>query len=293
MTVELSAIHLVNEGSYLVSNSHHNLEVDGIPVKERTFVVSDLSGIRLVKTNHPKIISYKKVETGEVKSLETHLLESRELLSKASDTEELLFKSLEDEFAYKLYVRTWQPVYSELTYEKLPVKVTVTEVRTESGDPEIKSLWNAPNVGSGCHLYDLDRNAYSVRIFQEACNASSLDFSNSNHSGVRFAKLQGKYVFDAGMDFGNRTFIGTLEQCKHEKERILKRINSVIALHLARRNGVKVSNIADVVDKLRAIMGHVSSVTPMKASNKKHQESMNLLSELLSDLQKQVLPTDG
>jgi hypothetical protein len=227
MTVQLTAIKLVEEGVYLVSNNFsYRLEVDGIPANEKTIVVQDLSSICFVKTIQQEIVAYKEAETENVKSPEVYLLEKGELAGKgrvASDEESLLFDNIDDELQYIRYMKTWKPVYNELSYEKLPVQVTITEVRTESGDPDIKSLWNAPSVGRRFCLYGLNRNACAVKSFQEACEASSLKFSIASHSGIRFAQIKGRYVFDDGMDFGKQAFVGTLEQCKQEKERILKK----------------------------------------------------------------------
>lgn len=292
MIVQLTAIKLVKEGVYLVSNNFsYRLEVDGIPTEARTIVVQDLSSICYVKTIQRKIVAYKETGTENIKSLEVYLLEKGELAGKgrvASDGESLLFGNIDDELHYIRYVKTWEPVYSELSYEKLPVQVTVTEVRTESGDPDIKSLWNAPSIGSKFCLYGLNRNVYAVKSFQEACKASSLKFSIGSHSGIRFAQIEGKYVFGDGMDFGKQAFVGTLEQCKQEKERILKRINEAISLFLAKRDGIKVSDIADVIDKLEAVRGYVLDLTPIKSSAEKRVDSLNAISKLILELRAQI-----
>ena len=292
MTVQLTAIKLVKEGVYLVSNnSYYRLEVDGIPTEERTIVVQDLSSICYVKTIQRKIVAYKEAETENVKSPEAYLLEKGELAGKgrvASDGENFLFGNIDDELRYIRYVKTWMPVYSELSYEKLPVQVAVTEVRTESGDPDIKSLWNAPSVGSKFCLYGLNRNVYAVKSFREACEASSLKFSIASHSGIRFAQVEGRYVFDNGMNFGEQAFVGTLEQCKQEKERILRKINEAISLFLAKRDGLRVSDIADVINKLEAVRGYVLDLTPIKSSAKKRVDSLSAISKLILELRAQI-----
>jgi hypothetical protein len=292
MTVQLTAIKLVREGVYLVSNNFsYRLEVDGIPTEERTVVVQDLSSIYYVKTIQRKIVAYKEAETENVKSPEVYLLEKGELAGKgrvASDGESPSFDNIDDELQYIRYVKTWKPVYNELGYEKLPVQVTVTEVRTESGDPDIKSLWNAPSVGRRFCLYGLNRNVYAVKSFQEACEASSLKFSIASHSGIRFAQIEGKHIFGDGMNFGKEAFVGTLEQCKQEKERILKKINEAISLFLAKRDGIKVSDIAGVIDKLEAVRRYVLDLTPIKSSAKKRVDSLSAISNLILELRAQI-----
>jgi hypothetical protein len=143
MTVNLKAIHLVNEGSYLVTRGYHSLEVDGVSVGENTFVVSDLSSIRNVRAL-PREITHYVDEQGEIKSVESYTSEKSSLLVGATEDSEYSdcysFSDLDKEFAYRRFLKTWSPVYTEAKSERESVTFELTEVRTNSGDPDIRSL---------------------------------------------------------------------------------------------------------------------------------------------------------
>jgi hypothetical protein len=87
MTVTLRAIHLVNEGSYLVTRGHHSLEVDGISVEANTFVVSDPSSIIFIHTISPQITHYMN-DQGDTMTKETFLSQKNDLASKGIEDEE-------------------------------------------------------------------------------------------------------------------------------------------------------------------------------------------------------------
>jgi hypothetical protein len=287
MTVTLKATHLVNEGSYLVQRSHTSasLEVDGIPVTANTFVVSDPTTILSVRVFQPAITHYEG-ENGETLSVELFGEESRRLISKGTLEEmyssSYVFANLDDEFAYKRFLKTWKPVFGESRTEKEPVKLEVVEVRTNSGDPDILSLWNSPKCATKAHLYTLDRTAISLRDFKACCEAHSFDYNIPSHCGIRFAKIDGKYLEFDDMDFSKSPpFIGTLDQCKAEKERLYKRVKDEVKMFIARyRTKPALKNAAEVLSDLGTIRSMVQEATPMKESRDTHTAALAAISKL-------------
>lgn len=294
MTITLKAIHLVDEGSYLVTGSSYtSLEVDGIPVQQATFVVSDLSSVLDVR-QIPGVITNYENESGEVKTTEDYQLERDKLTANATKDSYggYTFTDLDEEYAFRKFTKTWKPVKSEPKVEKLPVEFQVTEVRINSGDPDIVSLWNAPSMGADSHLYSLDRNKISIPCFKTVCEELGLKYHNPSHSGVRFATIEGKYVFDDALDFGRYKFVGTLEQCKQEKKRIMTLITTRVKLLVAKENNVSLIRSAEVLNDLKTIIRQVSKVKPMKTSNSQHFTSIQLIRELISKVEKDLL-TEG
>lgn len=303
MTITLKATHLVNEGSYLVNRGYHvchtDIEVDGIPVPvtASTFVVSDPSTILSVRVISPTITHYEG-ETGDTMSVESYGEQKSSLLSKGDLEdleEEYIFGDLDDEFAYKRFLRTWKPVFGESRTEKEPVTLELVEVRTNSGDPDIQSLWNSPQCATKAHLYTLNRTAISVRDFKACCEARDLDYSLSTHSGIRFAKIDGNYVGFDDMDFSKSTgFVGTLEQCKAEKERLYKRVEDEVKLFIAKyRTKVGLKNAAEVLSDLGSIHNMVSRISPMKASRAAWIAALDAVNELETAVRKELLNQDS
>ena len=296
MTVNLKAIHLVNEGSYLVNRGYHNLEVDGIPVDANTFVVSAISRIRNIRTFPGEILHYQNGQE-EIKSVDTYQSEKNGLLVNATEDQEYSgcysFSDLDEEFAYKRFLKTWTPVYSEARVEAEPVTVELTEVRVVSGAPDIKSLWNAPNMNAKAHLYSLDRNKVAVQIFKGLCQNAGLSYTLPTHSGARYAQVEGKYLFDDNMNFGTYNFVGTLEQCKQEKERIINHMNTRINLFIAKKNGASLKSAGDVLENLVTIQNLMCSLIPVKTSRTTYNSVLKSVQELVESVQLEVLNGGG
>jgi len=294
--MNLKAIHLINEGSYIVTRGYHSLEVDGFPVHGNTFVVSDPSSIKSVRKIRGVITHYVN-EQGDIKSVECFTSEKNALLVNATEDQEYSgcysFSDLDEEFAYKRFCKTWTSVYDEDRVEKEPVTFELTEVRTNSGDPDIKSLWNAPNMEAKAHLYALDRNGLAIEAFDSKCLKLGLKFVIPNHSGVRYATIDGKYLFDDNMDFGRKLFVGTLEQCKQEKESIRRRVNRAVDLYVAKKNNVDLVNSAEVLGNLYTLHSQVSKITPMKVSRSVHLASTKLIRDLITKIENGLLIRGG
>jgi|688.fasta_scaffold107971_6 hypothetical protein len=296
MTVTLKATHLVNEGSYLIQRSHTSasLEVDGIPVTANTFVVSDPTTILSVRVFQPAVTHYEN-ETGSTLSVESYMEQKSDLASKGTPEEGYsscyIFENLDDEFAYKRFLKTWEPVFGESRTEKDPVKLEVVEVRTNSGDPDIQSMWNSPQCATKAHLYTLDRNAISLRDFKACCEAHGLDYNIPSHSGIRFAKIDGKYAGFDDMDFSKSPpFIGTLDQCKAEKLSLYKRVTNTIKLYIAKyRTKPALKNAAEVLSDLDAIRVMVQKATPMKASRDNHTAALAAINKLQTSVRREIL----
>ena len=296
MTIKLKAIHLVNEGSYIVTRGYHNLEVKGIPVHGDTFVVSDLSSILSIRIVRGVIIHYVN-EQGEIKSVESYQSEKNELLVGATQDSEYSgcysFSDLYKEFAYRRFHKTWTSVYGEDRVEKEPVTVELTEVRTNSGDPDIQSLWNAPGMNAKSHLYSLDRLAISVREFKVYCETHELTYTlgGGSHSGIRFAQIDGKYLGFDDMDYSRGSlFIGTLKQCKQEKERLQKRVETEVKLFIAKyRTKPGLKNAGDVLNDLDHIYRTVSSISPTKASRSTYVSALGKIQKLREEVRRELL----
>ena len=296
MTISLKAIHLVDEGCYLVTRSNNILEVEGIPVETSHFVVSNLSSILSVRQS-PRTVARYENENGDNKTCEEFISERNDLLKSSNKIneypEEFHFSNLDEEFAYRRFVETWKPVLSEPQVIKEPVEVVVTQVKVNSGDPDIISLWNAPGMEAKVHLYKVDRNKVAIEAFKSDCVKSGLNFNLPTHSGLRYATVEGEYMFNDDMNFGSYPFVGTLEQCRVEKERIQTRVNRVIRLHLAKKNHSELVNASQVLEDLYKILQEVSKISPKKGSHDTLFRSISQMRQLIAKIEKSLLEEGG
>jgi hypothetical protein len=295
MTVTLKAIHLVNEGSYIVTRGYNTIEVDGISVETSTFTVSDLSTILHVHTPTRQITHYVN-DLGDTMSDETFKEQKSILASKGTEDNEwpgeYLFADLDDEYAFKLFCRTWKPVYNEPGVEKNPVTIELTEVRTNSGDPDIQSMWNSPGMNNNSHLYILNRLAFTVKEFKSCCESRELTPFIPSHSGIKYVQIEGHYLNFEDMDYSRlgASFIGTLEQCKVEKERLQNRIQTEVSLFIVKyKTKVGLNNAGEVLNNLYHIRNLVTKISPKSASYSAHRSAIGKINELVESIRKDML----
>ena len=288
MTLKLTAVHLVDEGSYLVKFPYNNknILVSGVvPESCNYVVVSSLDEIVELYTPSAILTHYTNDNDPTQTITPTIYQEQVDLLRAKGEYDdfsgELVFTNLDDEYAYKKFIKTWNPFYVKQETIKRPVEIEITEIRTNSGDPDIVSLWNSPALGVDRKLYSINRLDLAVKTLRAICGDNNWNLEIPTHSGILYAKINNSYVF-RGDEFKFAThFIGTLEQSKSEKARIIKRINDVIAIHNSCRNKIDKMTAGYVLGKLRIISDIVQSSTKSNISMK--------INDLINDIQEEMI----
>lgn len=286
----LKVVHLVDEGAYLVERTWgQTLEVDGMPAPQGDFVVKSLDSIRRVVTAPREVIAHKS-KAGET-MLPAEYLEKRGALLLGSWTEddgETIFPNLDAEFAYRKFKDQWTIAeWSEPVVTREPVECVITEVRVQSGDPDIVSLWNAPSAGDA-RLYSLDRDGVMLLAARQQCEAAGLTFTNDKFEHLQFGKIEGAYAFDATFNASRRPFIGTLAQCQEEKAACIDRVTRVVQLQAAKKRGVTLRNTAHVIGSLEEVAGMLAGVTTTGKSANGFAKAKARLREIVHGLRGEI-----
>jgi hypothetical protein len=293
---KLTAIHLVQENVYLIKIDYYGVakyEVSGIriPENQSQFTVSSLDEIFLIKTLPKQILHYSDNNGNQI-TVEGYNDTLDQLKEKGRDDGEgygdLIFDNLDDEYAYKKFKKTWTPVLGPEEIEKIPVEVEVVEVRTDSGDPDIVSVWNSPTVKANAALYEFNRRSFARKCFISYCDEYKLKHHIPTYSGLRYAQVNGNYLFDNDFIF-ERPFIGTLEQCKKAKDGLDREIKIRLLPYDEKIKEVKSKNIIGILNELRTIRSRVSSVEPIKKSSDNHRTALVDINKLISELEDELL----
>jgi hypothetical protein len=284
--IKLNAVHLIEDDVYLIKQTYifPRLQISGRIVETPgLFVVSNLDEVKVVITPTPKIIHYMNKNTGEILNLENYT-ETLELLESKSD-EDGIFSDLDEEYAYKKFQQEWIPIKEKQPdYILEQVEFEITEVRKNSGDPDIISLWNSPNVINKNKAYFiLNRLAVAKKILTQLCAENQLELEIPNHSGLTYAKINGTYMFDKSYEYNNSEYIETLEGCKNEKEKIYKRIKERVDIVLLK--SVKLLSIGEVLLDLENIS---SALNGYKVSKNDLERARTSLRNLKKKVRSQV-----
>lgn len=285
----LDAVHLVDEGAYLVTIPWGTeAEVGGIRAKGNAqVVVGSEDEVKRVIPSKSVLQSYVNNADASTMSVSDYYEAQNHLLSFADEHE--VFSDIDREYDYKKFRAAWAPVYEEVPATLEPVEFNVTEVRTNSGDPDIVSLWNSPDVvGTNKALYTINRLSVGLQALRKF---SGITVTECTHSGMKYCQLDGKYAFtgDPEFEFKQPSFIGTLEQCKAEKERVIEKVKKVVRTHIAGKSGIKLEGAAVYREKIVAVRSTLHSVrTTGKTSEEGREKCLKWLQEMVNSIDKQL-----
>lgn len=291
--IKVNAVWLVQEGVYLVTLPHHGSRtyyvIADIKVTTNTVTVKSLDEISAYR-NIDGRISHFSDKNGESLSVEEYDKILTELKSKGNldGYYDVVFSDIDDEYEYKKFISRWSAVYNPPTVELVPLEFVITEIRINSGDLDIVSLWNSPNIRDN-HLYSFNRLSFSIKYFKFLCEESDLKYSLPNHGGIRFAKVNENYIFDESFNFsGHPNFIGTLEQCKNEKKKILEDIKREVIVHIKGKES-ELLNAATVLDALKQIKNSFARVTVISKSRDSFYKTLNQINNLVKLIEDDVI----
>jgi hypothetical protein len=260
MTLKLQATFLLPDEIYLIkldSHFNHKFIVNGLEISKtiREIVVKSLDEIKVEVTQPRKLIHYKN-KHDQILSIEEYLQQMEKLEERAEldSYDQLSFDDIDDEYAYKKFVKGWEPQYSEEIYQREPVEFEIIEICLKSGDPDVVSMWNSSTVENDKKLYSFDREQFFRKTVTEMCqeNNVNVEFGNS-YSNIKFTKLDGSFAFTRSKVPFSGIFKGNLESVKKAKQILLQEITTIVKLHVAKRDGIEFFNQADLLIELQEL----------------------------------------
>lgn len=280
--MKLEVIKLKDENVYLCEKSPWGtpIECAGLPVN-CPFTFAEPSDVVTVHRNPAPLLHWEDVNGDTLSSSE--YAATCTLLYKCDDDGD--WANIDDEYVYKKFKERWKAVYGEPSITREPVEIVVTEVRTNSGHPEIKSLWNASTVLRERCLYSVNTDSFLVSYLNKQCAIRGLRLDVPTHSGIRFAKIEGKYPFPDNSDHKGRIFIGTLKQCEEHLSKLEELVNAAVTVAFAAKTNTTLMNAGQVAESLRAVHSQLYSITATKAST----SALNVVRDQVSTLIKNIV----
>jgi hypothetical protein len=280
-SIAFDAIHLIDKDVYLVKILRRGkIFVSGIEIKTDTqVVVSDPQEIEYFYLSEPKkIIDYKNEKTNEHMSPEAY---AERLSILKGDSDGYTFPSLDEEFAYRSFVESYKPIYSEQVFVKGEVQFNIVEILVDSREEFIKSLWNSPKISNDKKFYSLDRLEFAKDYLKTKCGEISYHLDLPNHSGIQYAKINGKYVFQKDVKKYEACYINTLEECKNEKQKIRDHIDLKLKILMAEEQNKKLANAGSIVRRLYQICQEFDDL-----HLKRNEAPLSQLNRLITEIEK-------
>ena len=297
---ELEAVKLHGQNqefiAYIVHLGYGEYVVDGVETwGPKHVVVQSAEEVQAVHRVPARVKTYKNIGTGETVWALDHdrrIENLREQHGEKDDAGLIAFKDIEKRIEYIRLTEEWRPdEYTEPKIDLQPVSLKVTEVRTDSGDPDITSLWNSPAVTSSNRaLYELNRDVVMLREAVSLCQKHGFNFQNdATRTYLEFAKLDGEYAFHGGFK-ESRPFVGTLDECKAEKTRSLERVRSVIRIHLAKKKSLQLTpaSAAKALALAESVRNGIMGIDSKVSTAAMKRGTLKTVNELIAGLQQVI-----
>lgn len=198
--------------------------------------------------------------------------------------EEYRFEKLEDEFAYKKFLRDWKPVYEEVI-SKEKVDIEIRHAMLDTGNEFIKPLFCVDSTKP--ELVQVMFATYQMKVVKDWCNKHVPDaYEIPNHSHLEYAKISGQYVFTGTKtEFNGQYPIRVMHYDEAVKllDNEKKKIEGILYSLLCKIKAIPDVTVKQLIDEIQNVRRYVSE----KAyTNKVSKITMG--NEIMKDLQKIV-----
>lgn len=217
----------------------------------------------VVKTSQTHIVKWKNNITGEELLPEEYTRKCEDLLQECDEMDE--WSSIDAEYAWKKWSQGWVSEQVVETSEVKPV-VEVVEVTIDTGSKHISPIWSINTLPDEKRLFVLDVFAAAKEAFTDACYKWEARYEIPSHSGLRYAKVDGEYVFQAEW---KGEFHGTLEQAKTREKEIQEEVEKSVAVVVSKKRGLLLSDLelAEVYKQIIIIKSGVAELSVKQCSS--------------------------
>jgi hypothetical protein len=211
-------------------------------------------------------------------------------------SEEYEYDSLDHEFECKrglLELDKYTAVYRELGVSKTPVVITTVGVLEDTGCPYIetpiifgKTTWKGSNSIYKC---DLSSAAKGVYLEYQQKYEESHKFENSTHSNIRFAKVDGTYVFRDSSPFteGCLSYTGTLDKAKDLIEGAKNEVHRILS-GIVSPQGIDETTASEVLGVLHTMRSSYSHLHLKQSSKVSRASLITTIDGLINKLNTKV-----
>ena len=197
---------------------------------------------------------------------------------------EICFDKLEDEFAYKKFLRDWKPVYEEVV-SKEKVDIEIRHAMLDTGNEFIKPLFCVDSTKP--ELVQVMFAAFQMKVVKDWCNKYVPDaYEIPSHSHLEYTKISGQYVFTGTKtEFNGQYPVRVMHYDEAVKllDNEKKKIEGILYSLLCKINAIPDVTVKQLIDEIQNVRRYVSE----KAyTNKVSKIAMG--DEVRKDLQKIV-----
>lgn len=287
----------LDRGEYLINGKRYSFP----DYYNNKIEVEELKELR--KINITTIITgyYDELNQEEV-SVKDYESEIEKLLSKSykDDEGDICFDDLDDEYSYKKFLKNHKAIYKTIENISNNIELSEETVIYKTKNRYIESCYfNEKESEPLLYKYnrenaymDIVKNKFKTLGFEFAgdCNYSQTKdkkiWGNSEHSGIKYVRAFGTYIFNDRFNLHTTTIRGTLEDMletyEKDKELIEGTITRKYNENFATLNKDKLNQLPDLVNELQYRLNKINpkknSFSDYRFCNEKITQIQNLIS---------------
>lgn len=291
----------LESGSYLIDGKLKVIN-NGYSSKKK-ISVKNIDDIRIVKNTELK--SHYENGNGDKLSIQDFIDKKSNLLENSIDGEDGYYFSaefLDDEYKYKKFVRDWNLIKRPVQQISDPIYVEIVKTKYDTGNPHIRNLLecDVDNISMLC-IYDRPEAIFSiVKDYMTSIGVSFVgdknhynlrsEWSNSKHSGIRYAKAFGSYLFGNEWEIrANKK--GTLEDCLKWYNEDKEKLENIIHRQFMNAFGKINENnfdFGELLKKLKYAKSSLSKVDPKIKTMQDYNSSVKKIRECIEAVESKM-----
>ncbi len=153
----------------------------------------------------------------------------------------------------------------------------------------VTPLWHYTNQSRGnCKLVEFNMNRYAKDKFQSEANRYEIGhlISNSDHSCLEYAKINGKYVGHKDLDLTTATF--TVDQYRIKRSWIDSEIDKIFRKFHAENINVNKETVASMIDFITSISSRVYDLEVKSKSSGMKSHLLKMMNDKKNELFKLI-----
>jgi hypothetical protein len=243
--------------------------------KEIEVTSKTLPKIELVVTK-TNVIAYKDSKGAEI-TPEAYQLTIIALTAGATEDEgQLVFDDLDEEYKYKKFVREYQAVYGT-TSTITEVKTTVVQAMISTGSPYLSAVFRTDSDNP--HLVSYNKSQHQLDVVRAWDKTNGVNVEIPTHSHLKYAKVNGKYVFDAQYEKATPELI-PYEQAYERMREVETGVKSCLNSAIIQADSV---TLVDLLKRVKSMKDKTAV-----SSGKSTKDALNALRTELSAVQKEL-----
>ena len=260
-----------------------NILVDGkslpqeTPYKEIEVTSKTLPKIELVSTK-TFVSAYKNSKGTEI-TPEEYQKTLAFLTAGATENEDgmLVFDDLDEEYKYKKFGRDYQAVY-ETTSTITEVQTVVVTAMIDTGSPYLTAVFRTDSTNP--HLVSYNKAQHQLDVVRAWAKTNQVQVDIPTHSHLKYAKVNGKYVFDNTYEKVTPELL-TFTEAHARIQEVERAVKSCLNSAIITADSV---TLIDLLTRLKSM----KSKTDYISGPKKTTEALNAIRRELGAMQKEL-----